>query len=366
VRLVRLSGFKDPSALYLDDPARFAERWRAALEAAVTWRDEAESERRAARDTAWTACRDLAQCRDILSKLVQGVRACGLVGEERLIKLIYLAATSRLLMRIVSIVLKGPSSGGKPFIVETVLKFFPPEAFYFLTAMSEHALAYGDEPLAHRIIVVYEAARLTGDLSTYLIRSLLSEGRICYDTVEKTKDGLTARRIEREGPTGLITTTTAVGLHPENETRLLSVTVTDTPEQTKLIMRAQAGRQGRTDNIDIAPWHALQQAIALEPPHIVIPFALELADLIPPVAVRLRRDYPTILALIEAHALLHQVNRERNAGGALIATLEDYFVVREIVADLVSQGIGATVSDSGRRSVPWPNCRRTLVATACQ
>ena len=166
-----------------------------------------------------------------------------MVGEERIIKLIYLAATSRLLLRIVSIVVKGPSSGGKSFIVETVLRFFPPEAFYVLTAMSERALAYGEEPLAHRIIVLYEAAGLTGDFGTYLVRSLLSEGRICYDTVEKTKEGLKARRIEREGPTGLITTTTAVGLHPENETRLLSVTVTDTPEQTKLIMRAQAGRQ---------------------------------------------------------------------------------------------------------------------------
>ena len=83
----------------------------------------------------------------------------------------------------------------------------------------------------HRIIVLYEAAGLTGDFGTYLVRSLLSEGRICYETVEKTKDGLKARRIEREGPTGLITTTTAVGLHPENETRLLSVNVTDTPSR---------------------------------------------------------------------------------------------------------------------------------------
>lgn len=232
-----------------------------------------------------------------------------------------------------------------------VLRFFPPEAFYVLTAMSERALAYGQEPLAHRMIVLYEAAGLTGDFGTYLVRSLLSENKICYDTVEKTKDGLKSRRIEREGPTGLITTTTAVGLHPENETRLVSVTVTDTPEQTKLIMRAQAGRQGRTDNIDIAPWHALQQAIALEPPPVVIPFAPELADLIPPVAVRLRRDYPTVLALIEAHALLHQANRERNAGGALIATFEDYFLVRNIVADLVSQGVGATVSDTLRETV---------------
>jgi hypothetical protein len=59
----------------------------------------------------------------------------------------------------------------------------------------------------------YEVAGLTGDFGTYLVRSLLSEGRICYDTVEKIKDGLKARRIEREGPTGLIATTTELALH---------------------------------------------------------------------------------------------------------------------------------------------------------
>ena len=53
VKLVRLVGFKDPSALHLDDPASFAERWRAALDAAVPWRGEAERERQEAREAAW-------------------------------------------------------------------------------------------------------------------------------------------------------------------------------------------------------------------------------------------------------------------------------------------------------------------------
>lgn len=283
--------------------------------------------------------------------MVETLRGYGLVGEERAVKLIYLAVTSRLLTRIASIAVKGPSSGGKSFLVEIVLKLFPPEAFYVLTAMSEHALAYGDEALSHRILVLYEAAGLTGEFGTYLVRSLLSEGRICYDTVEKTKDGLKSRRIEREGPTGLLTTTTAVHLHPENETRLLSLTVTDTPAQTKAVMQAQARRQGRADHIDLASWHALQRFLALIPRQVVIPFASELADLIPAVAVRLRRDFPTILGLIEAHALLHQATRERNAQGAVIASLVDYSAVREIAADLVSHGVGATVPKSIRETV---------------
>src|SRR5206468_1582008 len=107
------------------------------------------------------------------------------------------------------------------FLVETVTSFFPADAFYELTAMSEHALAYGTEPLSHRFLILYEAAGLEGDFATYLVRSLLSEGRLRYETVEKTANGLEPRLIEREGPTGLITTTTKVALHPENETRLL-------------------------------------------------------------------------------------------------------------------------------------------------
>jgi hypothetical protein len=351
VKVVRLDGFKDASALYLDDPAGFAERWKAALEMAVPWREEADRQAEIAREAALQACNKLARCSDILSEVVEAVQAGGLVGEEHAVKLIYLSVTSRVLARTVSVVVKGPSSGGKSFLVEIVLKLFPPEAFYVLTGMSEHALAYGNEPLAHRIIVLYEAAGLTGDFGTYLVRSLLSEGRICYDTVEKTKDGLKSRRIEREGPTGLITTTTAIHLHPENETRLLSLTITDTPEQTKAIMQAQAGRQGRANSLDLAPWHALQRVIALGPRHVTIPFASKLANLIPPVAVRLRRDFPTILALIEAHALLHQVNRERDAHGAIMATLEDYSAVREIVAELVSNGVGATVPEALRETV---------------
>ena len=48
-----------------------------------------------------------------------------------------------------------------------------------------------------------EAAGVQGEFGNYLVRSLLPEGRLVYEFVEKTKDGLRNRRIEREGPTGL-------------------------------------------------------------------------------------------------------------------------------------------------------------------
>src|ERR687890_2756423 len=164
----------------------------------------------------------------------------GVAGETRTTKLLYLAVTSRLLEKPVSIALKGPSSGGKSHVVERVLSFFPESTYYALTAMSERTLAYSEEPIKHRFLVIYEAAGMSSEFATYLIRSLLSEGCVRYETVEKTSEGIRPRLIEREGPTGLIVTTTAVKLHPENETRLLSLTVTDTQEQTQAVMAAPA------------------------------------------------------------------------------------------------------------------------------
>ena len=96
--------------------------------------------------------------------------------------------------------------------------------------MSEKALAYSTVPLQHKFLIFFEAAGLSGEFATYLLRSLLSEGCIRYETVEKGEDGrMQARLIEREGPTAVLITTTEVSLHPENETRLLSVPVDDSP-----------------------------------------------------------------------------------------------------------------------------------------
>jgi hypothetical protein len=286
---------------------------------------------------------------DILVRLEEDLRAVGHAGEQRACKLLYLVTTSRLLDKIASGVVKGPSAAGKSATVERVLDFFPQEAYYSLSGMSEHALAYSEEPLQHRMFVVYEATGLTGDWASYLMRSLLSENRVRYETVEKTKDGMKARLIEREGPTGLIVTTTAASLHAENETRLVSIPVDDSPAQTKAVMLAIA-RQSSPD-IDLSEWHTLQCWLTDGERRVTVPYAIKLAELIPPKAVRLRRDFGAILCLIRAHALLHRARRDLDDQGRIVATVIDYAAVRELVNDLVTEGIGATVRPVTRETV---------------
>ena len=284
----------------------------------------------------------------------------GLVGEDRNAQLLYLALTSRLLDKPISVVVKGPSSGGKSYTVETVLKVFPEASYLDFTSMSEHALVYDERPIAKRFIVLYEASGLGQDkqgepsVLAYCIRSLLSEGRISYTTVDKTDEGMQARVIEREGPTGLITTTPWASLHPENETRMLSVAVRDTTAQTASVLGALAnryhGQQG--DGPDLEPWLALQSWLELAGERrVTIPYAHELAGLSNPRAVRLRRDFGKVLSLIQTHAILHQAHRERDSEGRIVATLADYAAVHGLVSDIINEQVEATVSPTVRETV---------------
>jgi DNA-binding transcriptional ArsR family regulator len=351
LHLLELGEHKDPSGLHLADSDGFKERFGVALEEAKAWVELESAEAEAASREAWGRCSELAKTPNIPERFAAELARSGVAGEERIAKLLYLALTSRLLEKPVSVALKGPSSGGKSYLVERVLSFFPKCAYYALTAMSDRTLAYSEEPIKHRFLVIYEAAGMSGEFATYLTRSLLSEGCVRYETVEKTSEGMKPRLIEREGPTGLIVTTTAVKLHTENETRLLSLTVSDTQAQTQAVMAALADEVGKAVP-DVEVWHALQVWLASAEHRVSVPYAKKLAKLVPPVAVRLRRDFGAVLNLIRAHALLHQATRERDNQGRIVATIdEDYSAVRELVAALVSEGIEATVPETVRETV---------------
>jgi hypothetical protein len=125
--------------------------------------------------------------------------------------------------------------------------------------------------------------------------------------------------------------------------------VTDTPAQTKAILK----RTAQEDHItpDLSEWVAFQEWLALGSVEVFIPYAPKLAELIPPVATRLRRDFTLLLNLIKAHAVLHQVTRDRDNQGRIVATVGDYAEARDLVAEYFSEGIEATVSPEVRETV---------------
>ena len=189
-----------------------------------------------------------------------------------------------------SLVVKGTSAGGKSYSTRNTLRLFPDSEFYQVTAGSQRSLIFTDEEFSHRTIVMFEATALRevaekrdGDMTAMIVRTLLSEGQLIYDITERDDDGkMGTRRIIKQGPTNLIVTTTADNLHHENETRLLSLTVDESEEQTRAVMRktalrAQPGRARGT--ADLARWHELFHWLKYHGEHrVYIPYADYLSE----------------------------------------------------------------------------------------
>jgi len=316
-------------------------------------RPETDDERadRLAREADEVAdkCAELRHDPDILGRYVEFQRKAGVVGEADTLKLLYLMLTSRVLSRPVSGAVKGPSSAGKSYLIEKTLKAFPESAYHTFSSMSEKALLYTQKDFRHRFIYIAEMSGVNNDFLEYLLRTLLSEHRLRYETVEKVNGKITPRVVEKDGPTGLIVATTKPTLHPENETRLLSLRVDDSAAHVKAIMRSVATRS--RDEADYSEWRALQTWIAGQSNRVVVPYALPLVELIPPVDIRINRDVELLLNAIEAHAILHQASRERHEAGNIVATIADYEAVRGIVGDVMSAAVATRVPPQLREVV---------------
>ena len=128
------------------------------------------------------------------------------------------------------------------------------------------------------------------------------------------------------------------------------MTVADTQEQTEHILRALA-RGLRAEEVDLDPWRVFQEWLATGNHDVVVPFAETLVDLIPPVAVRLRRDFGNLLTLIRSQALLHRASRTNDAQGRIVADVADYRQVYDLVVDVIAAGVEATVPATVRETV---------------
>jgi hypothetical protein len=282
-----------------------------------------------------------------------------MAGEVVNAKRLYLIGTSRLLPKPMNVVIKGPSSAGKSELRRGVLKFFPPSEIIACTAASEKSLLYNGRDFRHKIVSMAEAVGgRERNFQDLLLRELMSEGRISYDVVGNTIVGRTTETVSKEGPVSFWVTTTKGHLHHENETRMLSLEVSDCSSQTKAVMRKIAEMEEQPVQISeerLERYHRFQFLLRLlcveDGVAVRVPYAQALAELIPPLDIRQRRDFSQLLSAIKAHALLHCNWRDRTGNVVHADIKHDYAVVRGLMADLLAEHCGAAISDAMRETV---------------
>ena len=309
------------------------------------------------------ACAGLRAEDDLLGALDGDLHEEGFRGDTAPVQLIYLALLSTLLEvgrqevaeRLASAKVAGATSTGKNYAADAALGFLPEDLPIRVTGASDRALIYDTQSYERRVLYYPEGAAIRDDgIGALMLRSLLSEGRICYPVVVTQEGGLPETvLVVKEGPTLALICTSAVRLDRDLESRVFQVTIDDSEQVTGQIIGGHGERAelGGREPRDRSEWHAYYSWLRLHGPFRVrVPFGRALAEKIPPRAVRLRRDVGLLFTLIATHAVLNLPRRERDDSGRLIATINDYQAVHRLADQVLAQGVAATVPPWARET----------------
>ena len=297
----------------------------------------------------------------LLEHIGQVIRRRGYAGDLRPPTLVYVGMTSRVLARPMNLAGVAASSTGKNHCVDAARQLMPSGAVRLVQAASPMALFYDNQHFRHQIVYFEEADSIPEDgPAGSAMRALATNNELRYDVVvkhPKTKNMYT-RHIRKRGPTGLITTSTR-SLGAQLGTRTLEIYLPDDPDQTKDIMRAHARQvqSGRhSEDVDLSPLLDLQEFLEIKGEgfgerRIHVPFAEDLADLIPPGSVRMRRDFRQLLTCIQSITFLYQYQRARTSDGSVVALLEDYGRARDLLGGIFEANITQGLTPAVRQTV---------------
>jgi len=291
--------------------------------------------------------------KNLLDDLSQEITATGFAGDTLIPELVYLTLNTGRQSKPVSMVIKGGSGAGKSFSLNAGKQFVPTDVFHEFQGMSEKAIVYNDYDFKHKHIIISEAAGMADGDGRVLIRQLLSEGRIKYLTVTSTaKEGLKSETLLKEGPTGLIMTTTADELNKEDESRILSVNIRESADQIKQALLAKVGKaKGISTEADVSRWHKLFEFNQQGPTKVEIPYLGDLIEHLPLSHDRIKRDLDQFISLIETHALMHCFDREWGNEDTVIANDADYLAVYRLTNQALAEGLDIDVDDNLREMV---------------
>ncbi len=288
----------------------------------------------------------------------------GIVGSRDVFGGSLLASVSALLERPAAVSVQGESASGKSFPSECALCLLPPSEVSVTTGSSPRALVYRQGDIRHRTLYLSDANSLLRastdedpNVGANLLRSLLSEGRLAYETVAKDERG-TLRTVNREvpGPIAVIACMSSGKMDWDTATRMLPLPADGSSQQTSAVLDALAARYEAGDPA-IAPLEAVRRDPALQaavepwrayfiwlathgPTRVTVPFAQPLRSFLAATQPRVKRDLAGLLGMVQAHALLNRPRRTVDARGRLEAKIEDYAAVRSMLTTAFSRASG--------------------------
>ena len=304
------------------------------------------------------AAEAMARDPNLLRQIADDLKVMGITKQAEIALAAYLVGTSRLLDDPLHMIIQGPSSSGKSFIVRTVASLFPDQEKLMCGTLTSASLFHLNIDIKHKFLVLDERPRQTDTKDTDMTaayRMLVSEKVIGRLTTESTKDGKLVSRLKKvEGPVSSIGTASHADIPQEDRNRFIMMAIVATDEIVDFIL-------ARNDAHDAEQIKAIEEAqrrirckhyafqLTLKPykvevPHIIsklIRMSLEKLEL----HEEKMRVYQLCRNIIASIALLYQHQRRKYAGDTIIkATLKDYEMARSII----DSWLGQIVSSEGK------------------
>ena len=271
-------------------------------------------------------------------------------------KLLFLQGVSAGTDRPLSIILSGDSATGKSFLATKIRdNFFVEDLYIRLDSMSEMALVYDPRSYKHKILWKMESNAKESDSFIELENNLLSENEIVHNVVNKNKldsetEALIVRR--KEGPCGLISTTTNTSMVHDKNTRVIMLLMPNDRQSIMDTSRAIVDTQflmpsGPNKPADFSEWKALTEYLHHKKYKVHIPYGQALNECWDKVAPEQNRDLSQLGTLIKTVTLLNFKHREiitDNEGSEwVVATLDDYETIRPEAELIFASSIGKTI-----------------------
>jgi len=263
----------------------------------------------------------------LLYRCLQFLVRAGLVGEGANALLTLLAATSRLLEDAINILFLGEAASGKSFIMLITLRLIPPEEKIVVQRFSAQAIIYTPKTFKHKIVAILE--RSGAEEAGYNIRTIQSEKRVVVTVTAKDENGrFTAVDYVKEGPTAFISSTVNPLTDAQEETRLWKLYPDESEEQTERIMEAQE-KEWHVPDEEYELFHDAQRLLSnieiARPQLLLRTIGGLIRKKMAVKPIRLRRDWPRLIAAIQASAILHQYQRGA-VESKIMPDLRDYYI----------------------------------------
>ncbi|MGA7503067.1 MAG: hypothetical protein WBW57_02915 [Candidatus Sulfotelmatobacter sp.] len=309
------------------------------------------SERRRAEKDA----RKLLKSPRFFEKFLSAIKRAGLIGEEQNALVLLIVVISRILPRPLNAFVKGPSSGGKNWLVTRILRLTPNSAIAEITSASEKAWNYSHSDFRHRVVYVQEQNEAAGTIDP--MRLFISEGKLIRMVTSFENGRRVTKRYVARGPVAAISTTTKNLLKIDDENRHVSIWIDTSSNQTLRIAKSYTQQGESLSCKERRAWHEVHRLLEKKAGTQIVfpkwfdkvPERLNTDDL------RVRRYYPAFVEACRTVALIRsfQAGRKYHKNGDLKVDFADFAITALIFdsAFVESLHLGKSGAEATRRLV---------------